>query len=418
LNIGLFTETYYPAMNGVANSVYLLKTGLEKRGHNVYVFTTTSPKATKFEHNVFRVHSIPFVFLTQLRIGLFYDPKLARKIRELNLDIIHTHTEFSLGIFGRIMAKELNIPLVHTYHTTYEACTHYITHGIRALDTRVKAIARKCSRICCNSVDQVIVPSQKTKELLLKYQVYKDITVIPTGVDLEKFNPDYFFTQDIHELKSRYGIIPQDKVILYVGRVSQEKHLEEIIGFVAGYMKSRKHIRFVMVGDGPALEGLKRQVEKEGLSDRFVFTGAKPWDTIGLYYQLGDVFVSSSRCETQGLTYLEAFAAGLPIVVREDKCLKGILVEEKNGYSYRDCDSFFRGLDRTLFQDVQTDYTKNAIDVAGKYSAQKFAYQVEAVYRQVLSRDSVFCVQTSYDDKKMHGEEPAKGVRFNSTNNL
>jgi 1,2-diacylglycerol 3-alpha-glucosyltransferase len=383
VNIGLFTETYYPEMNGVANSVYLLKTGLENRGHHVYVFTTKSPKAPKVESNVFRVPSVPFIFLTQLRVGLLYHPKLADKIRKLNLDIIHTHTEFSLGIFGHIMSKELKIPIVHSYHTTYEACTHYITRG-KIFDAKAKTFARKYSRVCCNSVEHVIVPSQKTRELLIKYQVNKDISVIPTGVELTKFNPDYLVLKDVNALKSRYGIEPQDKVILYIGRVSKEKNLQEIIQFMHDYIKNKEHIKFVVVGSGPALKGLKKQVNKLGMSDRFVFTGSQPWDMIGLYYQLGDVFVSASRAETQGLTYLEAFAAGLPVVAREDRCLKDILIEGKNGYSYTDRDSFYRGLNQALFPDTEINYSKNAIDIAGKYSAQKFAYQVEMVYRQMI----------------------------------
>ena len=113
MNIGLFSETYYPEINGVATSVYTLKKELEHRGHNVYVFTTTTPGAPEHEHNVFRVPSIPFIFITERRVGLFYQPKIAHIIKKLNLDIIHTHTEFSLGIFGRIMAKDLKLPIVH-----------------------------------------------------------------------------------------------------------------------------------------------------------------------------------------------------------------------------------------------------------------------------------------------------------------
>jgi 1,2-diacylglycerol 3-alpha-glucosyltransferase len=94
LNIALFTETYYPEINGVATSVYMLKTELENRGNNVYVFTTTTPGAPEYEHNVFRVPSLPFIFITERRVGLFYQPKLAQVIKRLNLDIIHTHTEF------------------------------------------------------------------------------------------------------------------------------------------------------------------------------------------------------------------------------------------------------------------------------------------------------------------------------------
>jgi 1,2-diacylglycerol 3-alpha-glucosyltransferase len=400
MNIGLFTETYYPEINGVANSVYMLKNELEKRGHNVYVFTTTTPGAPEHEHNVFRVPSIPFIFITERRVGLFYQPKLAHIIKKLNLDIIHTHTEFSLGIFGRIMARELRLPIVHTYHTIYEDYTHYMTH-IRALDRRAKAFARAYSKVCCNTVEQVIVPTQKTKELLMTYSVHKDISVVPTGIDLSKFDKNNYPEKEIKELKKKYGLTGNNKVLIYIGRVSPEKNIEEIIKAMPEYMRTRESVRFVIVGSGPELEKLENLVNGLGMKDRFIFTGAQPWDSIGLFYQLGDVFVSASKSETQGLTYIEAMASGLPIVARQDKCLEDILEQGSNGYAFTNNSELYYGLDQVLFEDKQTNYSDNAIQKVEKYSAEEFASQVEKVYLQVNSRDNVFCKRVIYDTKKI-----------------
>ncbi|MDF2944604.1 MAG: 1,2-diacylglycerol 3-glucosyltransferase [Herbinix sp.] len=400
MNIGLFSETYYPEINGVATSVYMLKAELENRGHNVYVFTTTTPGAPEYEHNVFRVPSMPFIFISERRVGLFYQPKLAHIIKKLGLDIIHTHTEFSLGIFGRIMARELRLPIVHTYHTIYEDYTHYLTH-FKALDRRAKAFARTYSKVCCNTVEQVIVPTEKTKELLMTYSVHKDISVVPTGIDLSKFARNHYSVEDVKALKMKYDINPQDKVLLYIGRVSQEKNIEEIINAMPEYMKNRESVKFVIVGSGPALEKLENLVQVMGLVERFVFTGSQPWDTIGLFYQLGDVFISASRSETQGLTYIEAMASGLPIVARADKCLEDILEEGKNGYSFTETQGLFHGLDQILFLDKTTNYSDNAVNKVKKYSTQEFAYQVEKVYQQVMSRDRVFCKRPDYDTKRI-----------------
>ncbi len=400
MNIGLFSETYYPEINGVATSVYTLKNELEKRGHNVYVFTTTSPGSPEHEHNVFRVPSMPFIFISERRVGLFYQPKLAHIIKKLGLDIIHTQTEFSLGIFGRIMARELRLPIVHTYHTIYEDYTHYLTH-FKALDRRAKAFARTYSKVCCNTVEQVIVPTEKTRELLMTYSVHKDISVVPTGIDLSKFDRNNFTDIDVNALKQKYNIKPQEKILLYIGRVSQEKNIEEIINAMPDYMKTRENVKFVIVGSGPALEKLEYLVNQLGLEDRFVFTGSQPWDTIGLFYQLGDVFVSASRSETQGLTYIEALASGLPIVAREDKCLEDILEVGKNGYSFTDTAGLYRGLDQIMFLDKKTNYSGNSVDKVAKYSTQEFASQVEKVYQQVMSRDRVFCRRPAYDTKRI-----------------
>jgi 1,2-diacylglycerol 3-alpha-glucosyltransferase len=402
MNVGLFSETYYPEINGVATSVYMLKNELEKRGHNVYVFTTTTPGAPEHEHNVFRVPSIPFIFITERRVGLFYQPKLAHIIKRLNLDIIHTHTEFSLGIFGRIMASELKLPVVHTYHTIYEDYTHYLTH-FKALDRRAKAFARTYTKVCCNTVEQVVVPTEKTKRLLMTYSVHKDISVVPTGIDLSKFEPSRYQADEVKQLRESFGIRPEDKVMLYIGRVSKEKNIEEIIAAMPEYMASREQVKFLVIGSGPALEGLQEMVAGLGLKERFIFAGAKPWDTIGLYYQLGDVFVSASRSETQGLTYIEAMASGLSVVAREDRCLEEILEQGVNGYTFTDAQGLYYGLDQVLFQDKETDYRGNAMEKVRKYSMQEFAYQIEKVYQQVISRDRVFCKRPAYDTKKIGG---------------
>ncbi len=400
MNIGLFSETYYPEINGVATSVYTLKNELEKIGHNVYVFTTTTPGAPEYEYNVFRVPSAPFIFITERRVGLFYQPKLAHIIKKLNLDIIHTHTEFSLGIFGRIMAKELKLPVVHTYHTIYEDYTHYLTR-FKALDKRAKTFARTYSKVCCNTVEQVVVPTEKTRELLMTYQVHKDIAVVPTGIDLSKFDKNKYPKMRIEALRQQYGIRPEDKVLIYIGRVSQEKNIEMIISAMPEYMKTRESVKFVIVGSGPALESLKEMVKEHSLNPRFVFTGSQPWDSIGLFYRLGDVFVSASRSETQGLTYIEAMASGLPVVAREDKCLDDILETGKNGYSFTDKDGLYHGLDQVLFLDKQTDYSQNAVDKVQKYSTQEFASNIEKVYQQVSSRDRVYCRKPDYETKKI-----------------
>lgn len=401
MNIGLFTETYYPEINGVANSVYILKSELEEMGHTVYVFTTTTPGAPEHEYNVFRVPSIPCILITERRVGLFYQPKLASIIKKLNLDLIHTHTEFSLGIFGRIMARELKIPTVHTYHTIYEDYTHYVTH-IKSLDKRAKAFVRVFTKICCNTVEQVVVPTEKVKELLLQYSVFKDISVIPTGVDLKKFNPKLYNPEDIAELKKSYGITPEDKILLYVGRISKEKNIAEIIHAMPEYMNKRPKVKFLVIGGGPEMEELQELVKKSELTEKIIFTGPKPWDQIGLYYQLGDAFVSASQSETQGLTYIEAMAAGVPVVAKKDKCLDDILEVGYNGYSFVNKEELIYGLEKIFYAEDNISYGTNAINKMKKYSTEEFATNMENLYKEIMERHPISMQRNSSETKKIN----------------
>lgn len=384
MNIGIFTDTYYPQINGVATSALMLKENLEALGHKVYVFTTTDPLADINEKNVFRVASLPF--RSARRVGALYNPRLARKIRRLNLDIIHTNTEFPLGIFGRTMARELKIPLLHTYHTIYEDYTHYIVK-FGALDSIAKSAARRLSKRFCNSADEVIVPTEKVRDLLLSYEVSKEITVIPTGINLDKFYKDNYHPDKIMSIKSDLGIKSTDKVMLYIGRISEEKNIEEILLSLKEYLKNKSDVKFLLIGDGPEKDNLEELSKDLGIDEKTIFAGERPWDEIGMYYQLGDLFISASQSETQGLTYIEALASGLPVVAKYDRCLDEVVENNENGYTYTEVNQLPDYLDSILFNDEN----KNRLSIAAMESVEKFsvgifAKSIENHYKKMLNR--------------------------------
>jgi len=383
MKIGLFTDTYSPQINGVAISVLMLKENLEKLGHKVYVFTTTDPKAVKGEANIYRMPSLPFA--SERRLGMFYNTHLAKIIKGLGLDIIHTNTEFSLGVFGRYMAKELNIPLIHTYHTIYEDYTHYIIN-LSLLDPLTKNAARKISSKFCNSADKVIVPTQKVKDLLLSYEVNHNISVIPTGIELDKFAKCNYNSEKIRNLRNNLGIGVKDKVILYIGRIAEEKNIAEIMIVMKSYMKGKDDVKLVLIGDGPEKRKLEVMAKELKINDKTIFAGARPWDEIGMYYQIGDVFVSASQSETQGLTYIEALASGLPVVAKSDPCLDGVLENNVNGQTFNDKEELLQALDYILYNDLQrAQLSRGAVKSSEKFSAAYFARRVELEYKNLLS---------------------------------
>lgn len=382
MKIGLFTDTYYPQINGVATSVLMLKENLENLGHKVYVFTTTDPKVDKREKNVFRVASVPFK--SSRRFGMFYNPRLAKQIRRLDLDIIHTHTEFALGIFGRVMARELDIPLLHTYHTIYENYTHYIVK-LEALNTIAKSAARKFSANFCNSAHKVIVPTEKIKDLLISYNVKKEISIVPTGIELDKFSRFYNDLDMINNLKANLNIGTEEKVILYIGRISEEKSIDQILIAMQLYLKNKDDVKLVLIGDGPDKKSLQEKAKELGIYNQTIFVGEKPWEEIGRYYQLGDVFVSASQSETQGLTYIEALASGVPVVAKADRCLDGVIEEGVNGFTYHTMEELFHYLDSILYDDLEKNRLSiGAINSIDKFSVSNFALAIEAEYSNML----------------------------------
>ena len=226
MNIGLFTDTYFPQINGVATSTFTLAKNLRAMGHNVYIFTPQDPKnKDQNEKDVIRMPSMPCIFVHQYRFGLLYSPKELAKITKLKLDIIHTQTEFSLGMFGKTLSKVLGIPMVHTYHTMYEDYVHYIVNG--ALIT--PNMAHSFSRLFCNFASNIVAPTEKVKDSLIEYGVTKPIHVIPTGINISKFRKGNYPHEETVTLRNSMGLGENDKIILVLGRIAKEKSIDTVI---------------------------------------------------------------------------------------------------------------------------------------------------------------------------------------------
>jgi 1,2-diacylglycerol 3-alpha-glucosyltransferase len=327
MNIGIFTDTYSPQVNGVVSSILTLEKELRKQGHNVYVFTISHPEAKESSNYVYRIASLPFIFLKDHRVGILYSNKLVRKIKRLRLDIILSQTEFSLGIFAKLVSKKLSIPIVHTYHTMYEEYMHYISKGIEFSPK----IARKYSKSFCNGVDGVIAPTIKTEKLLKSYGVKTQIRVIPTGIDFSPLDKGNYSHEEIDNLKQVFNIPLKDPVILFIGRVAKEKSIDVVIHAMSLLVSKIPRAKLVIVGDGPSRLELEELANHLNIRSSVIFTGMQPWHTIGKFYQLGDIFVSASVTETQGLTFAEAMAASLPVVAKEDESVAGLIRDHYNG---------------------------------------------------------------------------------------
>ena len=180
MRIGIFTDTYPPYINGVSTSVAMLQGALEKKGHEVFIVTVNADNMSykyENENRIIRIPGIP-IGIFDYRLTGIYPLRAIEKIRKWNLDVIHSHTEFGVGTFARILAKQLDIPLVHTYHTMYEDYIHYITKG--HFDRSSKKIVEYLTMFYCDkTAKELIVPSRKTYNLFKeKYHVEKEVRIV------------------------------------------------------------------------------------------------------------------------------------------------------------------------------------------------------------------------------------------------
>ncbi|MBC1868059.1 glycosyltransferase family 4 protein [Listeria seeligeri] len=380
MNIGIFTDTYSPQISGVATSIMIMENELRKQGHTVYIFTTTDPNADREseEGRVFRLPSIPFVFFPERRVAVAGMNKFIKLVGRLNLDIIHTHTEFSLGLLGKRIAKKYHIPSIHTYHTMYVDYLHYIAKG----KILTPSMVGKMTKTFCDSYDAIITPTPKVRHHLEEQGIYKLMYTIPTGTDISSFAP--VEKQLIAELKKSLGIGAEDAVILSLGRIAQEKNIDAIINAMPEVILKEPNAKLVIVGDGPVRKDLEKIVENKNLEEHVIFTGAVDWENISLYYQLGDLFVSASTTETQGLTYAEAMAASLPVVAKRDESIEGFLTDRETAFLF---DEDYELAD--LLVQVLSDKNTAALVAANgrvkveSISSDQFGLNVEATYNEI-----------------------------------
>ncbi len=387
MNIAIITDTYFPDINGVTSSIHTLSESLRNHGHNVYIFTVSEPKQMmaklKEDSAVYRFPSIPIFFIKPHRATAPFSARIIRLMRELKIDIIHTQTEFFMGFVGMNASHYLRLPVIHTYHTMLEDYTHYIAKGYLA----TPKMAQVFSRFFCNLADSVIVPTVKVEKSLHSYGVKRPIYVIPTGIDLEPFRRERYDEYEITELKRSLRINPEHKIILCLGRVAKEKSLDMVIQAMPRIISRHSNVCMLIVGTGPALNQLKALSVSLGISDKVIFTGSAPYSEIAKYYRLGDIFISCSVTETQGLTYYEAMASGLPVVARIDESVSGLLKDGYNARLFRECEAIPDILDELLLDTVALErFSRNALTSVQEYSANTFGERVLQAYTSTIDR--------------------------------
>lgn len=389
MKIGIFTDTYNPTVSGVVTSINMLEQEMKKRGHEVYIFAPSKSITPNDSQNLYMLKSMPLLVARQYknRIAAFYSRDIAKKIKELNLDIVHTQSEFSLGLFGKIISRKFDIPFIHTYHTMWEDYMHYIVPIKGGRHIYSKRFARTFSRNFIRKAECVITPSKKT-EKYLRYRCKiknKPIYIIPTGIDLKPFSRENYSDEQRNELKKSLGIKENDKVIIFLGRVAEEKSIDVIMKNMPEIFKQIPNTKFLVVGDGPSKNNLENLAKDLNIQDNVIFTGKIPWSEVPKYYNIANVFVNASLTETQGLTFLEAMAANLPIVAKYAPNLTEYIFNNKNGILVKKNNEFSKAIVNILNNSkMAKKLGDNALLTAKQYSVEEFGDKLEIVYNEII----------------------------------
>jgi 1,2-diacylglycerol 3-alpha-glucosyltransferase len=364
VKIAFFADSYKPYLSGVTNSAEILVNELRALGHKVYVLAPRYPGHVDTDPDIIRFPSFSGGY-PKFRLAI----PVVRSIPEV--DIIHSHSPFQAGLLARFVARRRKIPFVYSFHTLFTRYVHYARFVPQAL-TKVGIVAYL--RMFCRGADQIITPSDMARRVLSAWKINKPIAVIPSGVELHKYPADFAATRK--QLRHKYGISEQEKVLLYAGRVSKEKNIPFIIK--AFERLATRDARLVLVGGGP----LKFPHHKGVIT-----TGEIPYPEVLSYYLMGDIFVFSSTTETQGMVLAEAKAAGLPVVALFAGGLVDTVRSGVDGYLVRrDLNAYVEHLDRLL----RDDGLRRKMSFAARADAQErfasfvVAKRVESIYNSLI----------------------------------
>lgn len=406
MRIAMMTNNYKPFIGGVPISIERLSEGLSELGHEVYIFAPRYDnigydnvkeqgviryKSIKKRKNSKRTYAIPNVI----------DRDIENKFRELDIDIIHVHHPVLIGNMALYLGKKYSIPVVFTYHTRYEEYLHNIPgycaiekdyrnrengiiHSVEEeiINMSKKKIVPSYLKNFANKCDMIVAPTKLMEEYLDEVGIRSSIKVIPTGLKADQFKVN---SLKIETIRKEYS---QNKRYLFctVSRLSEEKNIEFMID---GLKKLKKYIgnnfNVLIIGDGPLKEKLIKKVKKSGLEENITFLNSIPNEEIKNYYGACDLFLFSSKSETQGIVLIEAMAMRVPVVAIKASGVIDVVKNNINGYmTEEDIDDWVQKITLALnSKENMKSLKRGAYETAKQYLNINIAKTVAENYRKL-----------------------------------
>lgn len=376
MRIGLFTDAYLPEISGVTILVRRLRDELERLGHETYVYAPRYDRPSDDERGTFRFRAGPVFSYKTARIAVPYNREAARTYS--TLDVVHSHTPFSLAYAALSAAYRHRLPHVQTYHTYLSQYRHYVP---RALRPSVKG-AERYSALLCNRCTVVTVPTQSIQDELRRFGVRRPIHVLPFGPDLPLYErPAAWMPREALD-------IPEDATIhLYAGRLAEEKNLSFVLRAFGRIRELDPRSILVFAGDGPSRASLDAQATAMGLGEAVRFPGFLDQPRLIDLYKAADLFLFASKTETQGLVLVEAMAGGTPAVAVEALGVRDVVCDGENGFLVPEDEAIFaeKAIDVVSTASVYEKLCEGARRTAEESSVQASTQQLLKIYEGCTS---------------------------------
>src|ERR1043165_3803264 len=386
MRILMISDVYFPRINGVSTSIQTFRRRLHAAGHETILIAPEYPGAAPdTEPNILRVPSR----------GVPRDPEdramklgairaLRPQIEKLEPDLVHIQTPFIAHYQGTALARALRVPVIETYHTYFE---EYLHHYVPLMPRSVmRFMARRFTVSQCNVLDALVVPSHAMEQALVDYGVRCPMHIIPTGMEMERFAGG-----DGGRFRTQLGIASGQPVLVHVGRIAHEKNIEFLFRIFARVVRGKPDAIFIVAGEGPALNSCKAYVRSLGLEQQVRFVGYLSRERELLdCYRAGDLFVFSSKTETQGLVLLESLALGVPVVSTAHMGTADIVNPQRGARVAPDDEAEFANIVVRLLDDAprRAAMSTEARAYAATWSATAMADRLAGLYTAVIGQAS------------------------------
>lgn len=386
MKILFISDVYFPRINGVSTSIETFRRNLRALGHTVHLIAPDYLSPSPDETDIMRVPARRLPFDPEDRLMNYgWVMKHLEKLRTEQYDVIHIQTPFVAHYLGTKLSRLLGIPCIETYHTFFEEYLyHYVPLVPKSL---MKFVAKRFSRHQGNSLNGMVVPSYPMLHVLKEYGITTHSEVIPTGIE-----PASFVLGDREKFRKNYNIPLERPVLLFLGRVAHEKNIGFLLKVLDRVRKSIPQILFVVAGEGPARESLEHEASSLGLNENITFIGYLDRHTeLNDCYRSADIFIFSSRTETQGLVLLEAMAQGLPVVSTAELGTRDVLRDGLGVWiAKEDLTDFSEKVIKMIKDaDARKNLSELGRDYAHGWSASKQAERMLTFYQSIISNPQV-----------------------------
>ncbi len=381
MHIANFTNTYLPVISGVVRSVRSFRDELTRQGHNVFIFAQEHVDYVDKDPFIFRYSSLNLPVGVDIPAAIPISPFIDRLLPAINLDVIHTHHPFLLGQTAATKARELNLPLVFTFHTQYREYTHYFPLSAETVQNFLKNAVDRWLQDFMRRCQHIIIPSESMREILVdQYGLKNNFTVIPTGIDLEAYRTA---SGEKIRKKRRWE---KDIVMISIGRLASEKNWPLLLQAAALVLKEYPQFRLVLIGDGPDRKNLEDLAQELGIQKRVTFTGSLSFTETPSYMKAANLFGFASITETQGLATLEAMAAGLPVVAVNASGTRDILKHGQQGYLVEnDAEALAEAIKKLLANPERMQkFAQAAYKKAQSFNIESLTKKLLDVYEQAI----------------------------------